>query len=211
MAKEVPEFIDGVVDVALRGRSLGLHLLLATQRPAGVVTPQIRANTSLRVALRVADDDDSVDVIGTRDAAALAPDIPGRAIAKLGPHESTLFQCAYVGGFTRAEKTGPMIAVSELDFDRSTPMGTSNVRSVIQLPGEATDLYRLVDNVTAAAELAGIDPPRRPWQPPLAAVYDLARLPDPRPTRRSRSGLPMFSAPATGDRTIQPDHEAVSW
>ena len=122
LAKEVPEFIEGVVDVALRGRSLGIHLLLATQRPAGVVTPQIRANTSLRIALRVADDDDSVDVIGTREAATLPSELPGRAIAKIGPRESALFQSAYVGGFTSAVFSGPTVMVMQFAFDRSTPL-----------------------------------------------------------------------------------------
>ena len=177
LAKEVPEFIDGVVDVALRGRSLGIHLLLATQRPAGVVTPQIRANTSLRIALRVADDDDSVDVIGTKDAAALPTEIPGRAIAKLGPRDSALFQSAYVGDFTRAAATGPAVAVSKFVFDRSTPLEAVKGRSLPQSPDAATDLQRLVDNVQLAHGRAGYDPPRCPWQPPLAPVYDLARLP----------------------------------
>ena len=44
LAKEVPEFVEGVVDVAQRGRSLGVHLVLATQRPGGVVSDNIRAN-----------------------------------------------------------------------------------------------------------------------------------------------------------------------
>ncbi len=85
LAKEVPEFVDGVVDVALRGRSLGLHLVLATQRPAGVITGQIRANTNLRIALRMAADDESADVVGSPgrggDRAPAAR--PGR-----GPHRS---------------------------------------------------------------------------------------------------------------------------
>ena len=208
LAKEVPEFIEGVVDVALRGRSLGIHLLLATQRPAGVVTPQIRANTSLRIALRVADDDDSVDVIGTRDAAALAADIPGRAIAKLGPRESALFQSAYVGGFTRAAATGPTIVVSQFVFDRSTPLEPSSSRSLPQSLDEATDLQRLVDNVRIAQERAGIDSPRRPWQPPLAAAYDLARLP--RPETDEKIAIGVTDIPRRQRQTIAhfiPDHE----
>ena len=44
LAKELPEFVEGVVDVAQRGRSLGVHLVLATQRPGGVVSDNIRAN-----------------------------------------------------------------------------------------------------------------------------------------------------------------------
>ena len=179
LAKEVPEFIEGVVDVALRGRSLGIHLLLATQRPAGVVTPQIRANTSLRIALRVADDDDSVDVIGSSDAAGLPSEVPGRAIAKLGPRESALFQSAYAGGSTQAAATGPMVVVSKLAFDRATPPDPEPGRSAPQVAESATDLQRLVANVDRAHKRVGLDSPRRPWQPPLAPVYDLARLPLP--------------------------------
>ncbi|WP_345713904.1 FtsK/SpoIIIE domain-containing protein, partial [Kineococcus glutinatus] len=55
LVRELPEFVTGLVDVAQRGRSLGIHLLLATQRPGGVVSPEIRANTPLRIALRVTD------------------------------------------------------------------------------------------------------------------------------------------------------------
>src|SRR5690606_17546059 len=56
LARDLSEFVDGLVDVAQRGRSLGIHLVLATQRPAGVVTDAIRANAALRIALRVADE-----------------------------------------------------------------------------------------------------------------------------------------------------------
>ena len=84
LASEVPEFVDGVIDVAQRGRSLGLHLVMATQRPAGVIKESIRANTNLRVALRVADEADSQDVLGIDRAAHFDPATPGRAAAKLG-------------------------------------------------------------------------------------------------------------------------------
>ena len=64
MAREQPELLASLVDVAQRGRTLGVHLILATQRPAGVVNDHIRTNTNLRIALRVQDAADSVDVIG---------------------------------------------------------------------------------------------------------------------------------------------------
>jgi DNA segregation ATPase FtsK/SpoIIIE, S-DNA-T family len=63
---ELPEFIDALVGVAQRGRSLGVHLLLATQRPSGAVSDNIRANANLRIALRVQDDADSTDIIAAR-------------------------------------------------------------------------------------------------------------------------------------------------
>jgi S-DNA-T family DNA segregation ATPase FtsK/SpoIIIE len=66
LVEELPDFVRGLVAVAQRGRSLGLHLVLATQRPAGVVSPEIRANTGLRIALRVNDAAESDDVVGCR-------------------------------------------------------------------------------------------------------------------------------------------------
>ena len=55
MVRDLPDFVTGLVNIAQRGRSLGIHLMLATQRPSGVVSPEIRANTNLRIALRVTD------------------------------------------------------------------------------------------------------------------------------------------------------------
>ena len=77
LAGEVPEFVDGVVDIAQRGRSLGIHLIMATQRPAGVIKDNLRANTNLRVALRMADVSDSNDVVGDPVAGTFDPSIPG--------------------------------------------------------------------------------------------------------------------------------------
>ncbi len=77
LAGDVPEFVDGVVDIAQRGRSLGIHLIMATQRPAGVIKDNLRANTNLRVALRMADESDSKDVVDGPVAAALRSRHPG--------------------------------------------------------------------------------------------------------------------------------------
>ena len=85
LVHEVPEFVDGVVNVAQRGRSLGLHLVLATQRPAGVIKDNLRANTNLRLALRMADEAESADVLGSAEAAYFDPALPGRAVSKTGP------------------------------------------------------------------------------------------------------------------------------
>ena len=62
------------------GRSLGVHIVLATQRPSGVVSARMRANIALRICLRVRDDADSHEVLGIPDAAHLDPRIPGVAL-----------------------------------------------------------------------------------------------------------------------------------
>ncbi len=103
LADELPDFLDGLVDIARRGRSLGVHLILATQRPAGVVTGQIRANTNLRICLRVQDRADSFDVIDVGDAADL-PAIAGRAIVRLGSDRNRFVQVAHLGAVS-----GPLV------------------------------------------------------------------------------------------------------
>ncbi|RIJ77493.1 FHA domain-containing protein [Nakamurella silvestris] len=176
LVKEVPEFVDGVVDVAQRGRSLGLHLILATQRPAGVINDNLRANTNLRIALRMADVNDSVDVLGDKMAAYFDPGIPGRGAAKTGPGRITPFQTAYAGGVTTNRPAAPQIEIAEMGF------GT---RALWEIPKAETDeteiegpsdISRVVAAVVEAAELAGAAAPRLPWSPVLAQTYELRRL-----------------------------------
>lgn len=64
-----PDLAEVFVDVAARGRALGMHLILGTQRAAGVVRESLLANCALRISLRVADPVDSRFLIGTADAA----------------------------------------------------------------------------------------------------------------------------------------------
>ena len=80
LVTERPELHTLFADLAARGRSLGVHLVLCTQRPAGVVRDAVLANVAVRIALRVADRADSLGLIGD-DAAALLPAHPrGRAV-----------------------------------------------------------------------------------------------------------------------------------
>ncbi len=94
LAAELPGFLDALVDVAQRGRSLGVHLVLATQRPHGAVNDRIRTNTNLRIALRMLDRAESTDVVDDPAAARLPRDRPGRAVARLGHDELVPFQAA---------------------------------------------------------------------------------------------------------------------
>ncbi|MCU1392703.1 MAG: putative FtsK/SpoIIIE family protein [Ilumatobacteraceae bacterium] len=93
-AAQLPEFMRALLGIAQRGRSLGVHLVLATQRPGGVVTDDIRANTNLRIALRVQDASDAMDVIGDAAAARLPRNVPGRAVMRLGADAPITFQTA---------------------------------------------------------------------------------------------------------------------
>ena len=79
-----PRAADLLEHLTALGRSLGVHLILATQRPMGVVTGQMKANINIRVCLRVRDETDSFDVIGTDAGAFLPADKPGAACLDSG-------------------------------------------------------------------------------------------------------------------------------
>lgn len=178
LVQEVPEFVDGVVNVAQRGRSLGLHLVLATQRPAGVIKDNLRANTNLRVALRMADEDDSTDVLGTPQAASFDPALPGRAVSKTGPGRLVSFQAAYAGGWTTDAPPRPQIGVEELVFGTGAAweMPEISPSGEVADPGP-TDIQRIVTTIISATKAARIPEPRKPWLAELSHVYDLAKLP----------------------------------
>src|SRR4029453_686003 len=97
LAEELPAFVPGLVAIAQRGRSLGGHLVLATQRPGGVVSPEIRANCTLRICLRTTDKAHSRAVLSTTDAAHLPVELPGRAYLRSGSGAPTALQVARGG------------------------------------------------------------------------------------------------------------------
>lgn len=83
MVQALPELEPLIADLAARGRSLGIHLVLCTQRPAGAVRDGVLANAALRIALRVMSEADSSAVVGAPTAATLPAALPGRAIVLL--------------------------------------------------------------------------------------------------------------------------------
>jgi DNA segregation ATPase FtsK/SpoIIIE, S-DNA-T family len=169
LAEELPEFVAGLVAIAQRGRSLGVHLVLATQRPGGVVSPEIRANTALRVALRMSDPAESCDVIGSERAAHLRHDIPGRAVIRIG---------ATVTDLQTARVSGPAAPSSKREIS-VVPLGPWRAAAGSPGPtsGATTDLQLIVDALVSAAAAAGQRAPRRPWLPPLPTGLSTATLP----------------------------------
>ena len=97
LKKEQPEFMTELISTARIGRSLGVHLILATQKPSGVVDPQIWSNTRFRVCLRVQEKSDSTEVIKSPEAAYLRN--TGRFYFQVGYNEIFILgQSAWAGG-----------------------------------------------------------------------------------------------------------------
>ncbi|WP_160666937.1 FtsK/SpoIIIE domain-containing protein [Pseudarthrobacter sp. ATCC 49987] len=190
LATEVPEFVDGVVDVAARGRSLGLHLILATQRPAGVIKESLRANTNLRVALRMADEDDAIDILGVPTAAYFDPAIPGRGAAKTGPGRIQGFQTGYAGGWTTEKPQRPQIEIVEMAFGSGPAWAAPAPETPVKEEAAGlNDIARMTANIIRAADVLSIEPPRKPWLDELATTYDFSRLPNPRTDERLLLGV----------------------
>jgi DNA segregation ATPase FtsK/SpoIIIE, S-DNA-T family len=179
LVAELPDFVTGLVGIAQRGRSLGVHLILATQRPAGVVSADIRANTNLRIALRVTDAGESSDVIDARDAAFIAKSTPGRCYVRSGAGSPVAVQSARIGG--RRPGAGLAEAATQ-----AIPVPWAGLGRPLPALGPAaadddgtmlTDLSVLVDAIAGASAKLGVPEQRSPWLPPLPELVTLADLP----------------------------------
>ncbi len=166
LASEKPEFMRELVSAVRVGRSLGVHLILATQKPAGVVSEQIWGNSRFRICLRVERPEDSREVLKRPDAADIT--LPGRAYLQVGNDELfELFQSAWSG----APYTGVSIAGEEkqifevaLDGTRITRGGEKGVRTEHRA---TTQLRAVVDYLAKLAKEEGIERLQGPWLDPL--------------------------------------------
>jgi len=190
LADQAPAALEGLVDLAQRGRSLGIHLILATQRPAGVVSSRIRANTSIRIALRVHDDADSQDVVGVKKAALISRHTPGHGFARLGPNELVEFETAFVSGISgeiSVRPTGTRTEVGEAGPTDLDLLVQTICRAAIDLEEDHVvpvwgpplpDIVRRDDlDDTEDVPIGLVDDPREPSQ--LVWTYDNVLLVDP--------------------------------
>jgi S-DNA-T family DNA segregation ATPase FtsK/SpoIIIE len=169
MVRDLPDFVTGLVNIAQRGRSLGIHLLLATQRPSGVVSPEIRANTNLRIALRVTDGGESSDVIDSPEAGHISKSTPGRAYARLGHASLVPFQSGRVGGRRPGAADPAALApwVGALAWEDLGRAALAKPKTEAREDDEITDLKVLVDTIRDANRTLGIPPQHSPWLPAL--------------------------------------------
>lgn len=163
----VPDFVDRVIDIAQRGRTLGVHMILASQQLRTAFSSAVRANSNLRIALRVKGDTESEDVIEANDAARIAPARLGRAFARVGSEPLIEFQTAHVSG----RFVDPRAAEVQLrPFHTETPLLASARRSAGSdegVPADETDMAAIVRAAVAASELLDLPTPRPVWEPPL--------------------------------------------
>jgi len=172
LAKDFPDVLTSLVSIAAVGRTLGVHMILATQRPAGVVSEDILANTNMRVALRVQSREDSVNVIGVPAASAISRQQTGRAYVKLGQDDITPVQTALVTGLARDAGAQAAVSVRATDVFGVPATAPSAAPSA----SDETDLDRLIDAIRQANADAGYAAPRPIWPEALGDRVDRAAL-----------------------------------
>ena len=166
LVDDAPEVLRELMRIAAIGRSLGLHLVMATQRPQGALTADIRANVTSSIALRVQSDAESHDIIRTAAAAGIRRDTPGRAFIARGMEEPREFQTASTGGAFHA--TALEDVKVQLTMEYLADIGGSNgagARPPDPTPAEAAaPLVSMVRDLWASQAGAA---PRQPVAPPL--------------------------------------------
>lgn len=176
LKKAEPEFMSELVAIARIGRSLGVHLVLATQKPGGVVDEQIQSNARFRLCLKVQNVGDSREMIKRPDAARLTQ--AGRCYIRVGEDEYfDIFQTYWSGapyyGAARGEQTGAnAVRIVELNGRRVKPAQTEKKRS----KSEQDELTAVVRHICAVAAEHGIESPRGPWLPELPEELTLEQL-----------------------------------
>ncbi len=175
MAKELPELLDGLVRLAAQGRSLGVHLVLATQRPAGVVSAEMRANVNLRIALRMREASDSMDVVDCADAAGLPHDIPGRALVRTGTAPARAVQVARVDTLPASAPRPTTVTWLDSPWEAPVEPAAPPAAQACQVQEESL-LLRLAAAAQQVCTELGITAPPSPWLPPLPHLLTWTEL-----------------------------------
>lgn len=174
LKKEQPEFVRALVSAARVGRSLGINLILATQKPSGVVDDEIWSNTRFRLCLRVADKQDSNEMLKRPDAAFITG--TGRGYFQVGSDE--IFE-EFQSGWSGAEYE-PHIPFND---EKNAKVELINLIGKSGVPkkkkkkksdniAKLTQLDAVVKYAEQLAKESQIAPLKQIWMPPLPrAVY----------------------------------------
>ncbi|TDL31372.1 type VII secretion protein EssC [Jeotgalibacillus sp. S-D1] len=162
---EEPEFIRELVSAARIGRSLGVHLILATQKPGGIIDDQIWSNARFRIALKVQDASDSREILKNADASHIT--VTGRGYLQVGNNEVyELFQSAWSGAAYQQETMAnedEVALVTDLGLIPLSSISTEEERKSSGI----TEIEAIVDEIERIQHALNIEQLPSPWLPPL--------------------------------------------
>ena len=210
-----PDFIKELVSIARVGRSLGVHLILATQKPSGVVDDQIWSNSRFKIALKVADRSDSNEMLHTPDAAEITQ--TGRAYLQVGNNEVyELFQSAWSGADYQPDKDDMGIEdhtiylINELGQYEILNEDLSGLEDVDEIKEVPTELDAIVHHIQLLCEEQEIPPVPQPWLPPLKERITLDELEEVQPAVAWAQEKPLSVLLGMADIPQAQKQEAVS-
>lgn len=172
-----PDFMEQLISAARIGRSLGVHLILATQKPSGVVDDQIWSNSKFRVCLKVQEKSDSQEMIKRPDAAELVQ--TGRFYLQVGFNELfELGQSAWCGAdYVPTESIEKTVdnSVQVVDNIGRVVMNLKPVKTKLPTANRVKQIVGIVKYLSELAEEE--DVAVRPlWLPPIPEFIYVDRL-----------------------------------
>lgn len=176
LKKEEPEFMSGLISAARVGRSIGIHLVLATQKPGGVVDDQIQSNSRFRLCLKVQDVNDSREMIKRPDAAKLTQ--PGRVYIRVGEDEYfDLFQsfwsgAPYFGAVNTEENIGNQVRIVDVTGKRIKTVFDEKT----QFKSDLDELTAIVRYICSVARENKVEKLQGPWKPELPEKLHLDEI-----------------------------------
>lgn len=179
LKKDQPEFMDELISIAAIGRTLGVHLILATQKPAGVVDDKIWSNSRFRICLRVQSEGDSRDMLKIPNAAWINK--PGRGYFQVGSDEVfEEMQFAWSGApYVEKQDTEGLIQIREVRLNGKTELMLAGSHSTGSHREEMPkQLQVFIDRLADIAREEGLERLQGPWLPPLPEMLDLDEVPD---------------------------------
>ena len=210
-----PDFIKELVSIARVGRSLGVHLILATQKPSGVVDDQIWSNSRFKIALKVADRSDSNEMLHTPDAAEITQ--TGRAYLQVGNNEVyELFQSAWSGADYQPDKDDMGIEdhtiylINELGQYEILNEDLSGLEEADEIKEVPTELDAIVEHIQVLCQEQEIPPVPQPWLPPLKERIALEELEEVQPAVAWAQEKPLSVLLGMADIPQAQKQEAVS-
>ncbi len=159
LKQQQPDFMDNLISAARIGRSLGVHLILATQKPSGVVNEQIWSNTKFRVCLKVANPGDSNEVIKCPDASEITN--AGRFYLQVGQNEIfVLGQSGWAGAtykpsdIVKQEYDRSITYIDEVgNVIRSVSSEAKNKKQTTATGDELTNILKYITDLAAKENL----------------------------------------------------------
>ncbi|MGG3571300.1 type VII secretion protein EssC [Bacillus gobiensis] len=165
LKNEEPEFIRELVSAARIGRSLGVHLILATQKPGGIIDNQIWSNSRFKIALKVQDAQDSKEILKNSDAASIT--VTGRGYLQVGNNEVyELFQSAWSGAPYMEDRAGTEDEIAIVTDTGLIPLSGVTAESQAQKNSQI-EIEAVTEEIERVQEELGIKRLPSPWLPPL--------------------------------------------